>query len=155
MSLWGHLEQRSRTERPRKLLALDDETMAGLVHLIACHRGATESQSLKHLGFPHATVATTRSWVYVADEVQKVQIAFLANCRDETTSNLAIQGFFEWLAQVQEEMRLSARAAARSRIVRAIAREATDQPQVPAPALKKSKRVQISHTQSNKPNPPK
>src|SRR5258708_35042191 len=117
MSFWGHLEQRFRTDRPRKLLALDDEAMAGPVHLIACHRGATESQSLNHLGFPDATVVSTRSWVYVADEVQEIQIVFLANCRDETTTNLALQGFFEWLAQVQEEMRLSARAAARSRIV--------------------------------------
>ena len=109
MSLWGHLEQRFGTERPRKLLALDDEAMAGPVHLIACHRGATESQSLKHLGFPDATVVSTRSWVYVADEVQKIQIVFLANCRDETTTNLALQGFFEWLAQVQEAGRLSER----------------------------------------------
>jgi hypothetical protein len=52
VSLWGHLEQRFGTERPRKLLTLDDEAMAGPVHLIACHRRATESQSLKHLGFP-------------------------------------------------------------------------------------------------------
>jgi hypothetical protein len=155
MTSWHHLETRFGSERPRKLLALDDEAMAGPVHLIACHRGATESQSLKHLGFPDATVVSTRSWVYVADEVQKIQIVFLANCRDETTTNLALQGFFEWLAEVQEEMRLSARAAARSRIVRAIAREAAVQPQVFASALKKSKRVQISHTQSNKPNPPK
>ena len=110
MSLWGHLEQRFGTERPRKLLALDNEAMAGPVHLIACHRGATESQSLKHLGFPDATVVSTRSWVYVADEVQEIQIVFLANCRDET---------------------------------------------VPAPALKKSKRIQISQTQSNKHHFPK
>ncbi|HEX4707686.1 MAG TPA: hypothetical protein VH229_08130 [Candidatus Udaeobacter sp.] len=114
MTSWRHLEKRFGSERPRKLLALDDEAMAVPVHLIACHRGATESQSLKHLGFPDATVVSTRSWVYVADEVQKIQIVFLANCRDETTTNLAIPGFFEWLAQVQEEMRLSARAAARS-----------------------------------------
>lgn len=113
--------------------------MPGPVHLIACHRGATESQSLKHLGFPDATAASTHSWVYVADKVQRIQIPFLANCRDETTTNLA----------------LSARAAARSRIVRAIARAEAVQPQVPAPALKKSKRIQISQIQSNKHHLPK
>lgn len=87
--------------------------------------------------------------------LQRIQIPFLANCRDETTTNLALQGFFEWLAQVQEEMRLSARAEARGRIMRAIAREAAVQPQVPAPALKKSKRIQISQIQSNKHHLPK
>jgi predicted acylesterase/phospholipase RssA len=81
-------------------------------------------RALKHLGFPDATVVSRRSWVYVADEVQKIQIVFLANCRDETTTHLAPRGFLEWLAQVQEDVRLSERAEARGRIVRGIARQA-------------------------------
>ncbi len=139
----------------RDHLLLTDATVAGPVHLIACHRSVTETQALKHLGFPDATVVSTRSWVYVADEVQKIQIIFLANCRDETTTDLALQGFFEWLAQVQEAARLSARARARGRIVRVIASEASAQPLVPAPALKPAKRVPSPPTRSNKPNPSK
>ena len=51
----------------RDHLALTDAAVAGPVHLIACHRGVTEMQSLKHLGFPDATVVATRSSVYVAE----------------------------------------------------------------------------------------
>jgi hypothetical protein len=137
----------------RDHLALTDDAMAGPVHLIACHRGVTETQSLNHLGFPDATVVSTRSWVYVADEVQKIQIIFLANCRDQTTTNLALQGFFEWLAQVQEAGRLSDRAQARGRIVRAIAREAFPRSQVPSPALKPARRRPSLPTRSNKRTP--
>ncbi len=137
----------------RDHLALPDDAVAGPVHLIACHRGATETQSLKHLGFSDATVVSTRSWVYVADEVQKIQIVFLANCRDETTTSLALQGFLEWLDQVQEDVRLSRRAEARGRIVRAIAREAAVRPKAPTPTPGKSARARSSRTPSSKPKP--
>lgn len=96
----------------------------GPVHLVACHRGVTESQSLKQLGFPDATVVSTPFGVYVADEIQKVQLVFLANCRDETTTRHALQRLFDWLAQSGEDVLLSRRAAARTRIVQTIAEEA-------------------------------
>lgn len=98
--------------------------VAGPVHLVACHRRVSESQSLKQLGFPDATVVAAPFGVYVADEVQKIQLIFLADCRDETTTRHAVQRLFEWLAQTGEDALLSQRAEARKRIVQAIAHEA-------------------------------
>lgn len=95
----------------------------GPVHLIACHKGATESQALKLLGFPDATVVSAPFGVFVADSVQKVQFVFITNCRDETSTRHGVQRFFEWLKQTGEDRLLAERARARTRIVRAIAKE--------------------------------
>jgi hypothetical protein len=97
---------------------------AGPVHLIGCHKTATETQAIKLLGFPDATVVGAPFGVYVADNVQKVQFAFLNNCRDETNTRHGLQRFFEWLDQTGEDTLLAKRAVSRAKIVRAIAREA-------------------------------
>lgn len=95
----------------------------GPLHLIACHRGATETQARTLLGFPDAIVVSDLFGIYVADEVQKVQFAFLANCRDDTQTRHALQRFLEWLEQSTEVQRLAVRAQSRANIVRAIAAE--------------------------------
>ena len=99
------------------------EDCGGPVHVIACYKTATESQAIKLLGFPDATVVTTPFGIFVADNIQKVQFAFIANCRDETNTRYGIQRFFAWLAQSGEEAYVAERAMARSRIVHAIAIE--------------------------------
>src|SRR5205085_10590710 len=98
---------------------------AGPIHVVACHRGISESQAIKLLGFPDAVIVSPPFGIYVADNVQKIQLAFIANCRDETTTRNGVQRFFNWLKQSGEEAELAERAAARKRIVTAIAREAT------------------------------
>ncbi|MGE7992501.1 DUF4062 domain-containing protein [Pseudomonas sp. NPDC089554] len=95
----------------------------GPLHLIACHRGATETQATALLGFPDATVVSGSFGVFVADDVQKVQFAFLANCRDESHTRHALQRFREWLDQTGEAQRLANRAASRTKIVNVIAAE--------------------------------
>jgi hypothetical protein len=95
----------------------------GPVHVIACHKTAAESQAIKMLGFPEATVVTAPFGVFVADSVQKVQFAFITNCRDEANTRHGVQRFFEWLTQTGEDALLAERAKARARIVRAIAKE--------------------------------
>ncbi len=95
----------------------------GPVHIIACLKGATESQATKLLGFPDATLVAAPFGIFAADPVQNVQFAFIANCRDETTTRHGLQRFFEWLAQTGEETLLAKRAMARARIVRAVAAE--------------------------------
>jgi hypothetical protein len=97
----------------------------GPLHIIACFKGATESQATRLLGFPEAEFVTAPFGVFVADSVQNVQFAFITNCRDETTTRHGLQRFFEWLSQTGEDALLAKRAMARSRIVRAIAGEAT------------------------------
>jgi Domain of unknown function (DUF4062) len=96
----------------------------GPVHIIACHKNATETQAATLLGFPDAELVTAPFGVFVADPIQKVQFAFLTNCRDEANTRHAVQRFLEWLSQTGEETLLAERALARARIVRAIAKEA-------------------------------
>jgi len=100
----------------------------GPLHLIACHRTVTETQATNLLGFPDATLISGPFGIYVADNVQKMQFVFLANCRDPVQTRLAAQRFWEWLEQAGEGQLLVARAMARSRIVKAVAIEqsATD-----------------------------
>lgn len=96
---------------------------AGPVHLIGCHRAATESQAIKLLGFPDATVVSGPFGVFAADNIQKVQFAFISNCRDDATTRHGVQRFFEWLEQSGEDRRLAERAASRAKIIKAIAKE--------------------------------
>ena len=99
----------------RKLL------QAAPFHLIACHKNVTEGQAINLLGFPDATVVTPAFGVYVADPVQNIQLAFLANCRDESTTRFAVQRFNEWLYSSGEAEYLARRARKRKIIVEAIA----------------------------------
>lgn len=95
----------------------------GPVHLIACHRTVTETQATNLLGFPDATVVSSPFGIYVADEIQKMQFVFLANCRDPSQTRHAVQRFLDWLEQSGESTHLAERARARARIVKAIAQE--------------------------------
>jgi hypothetical protein len=97
----------------------------GPLHVIGCHKNATEIQATRLLGFPDATVVSAPFGIFVADNIQKVQFAFIVNCRDESTTRHGVQRFFEWLTQSGEEARVAARAKARARIVAAIASEVT------------------------------
>jgi hypothetical protein len=100
--------------------ALQKERCGGPIHVIACQKAATEAQAIKLLGFPDATVVTTPFGVFVADNIQKVQFAFIVNCHDETTTRHGIQRFFEWLAQSGEDKLAGIRARERTKIVKAI-----------------------------------
>lgn len=95
----------------------------GPLHIIACHRTATESQARKLLGFPDATVVSAPFGVFVADNIQKIQFVFIVNCRDEGTTRHGVQRFFEWLEQTGEGVLIAKRAKSRASIVKAIAKE--------------------------------
>lgn len=99
------------------------QKVGGPVHLIACHRSVTETQATNLLGFPDATVVSSPFGIYVADEIQKMQFVFLANCRDPSQTRHAVQRFLDWLEQSGEGKYLAERAQARARIVKAIAQE--------------------------------
>lgn len=95
--------------------------VGGPLHVIACHKTATETQATQLLGFPDATIVSAPFGVFVADPVQKVQFAFITNCRDEANTRHGVQRFFEWLRQTNEEANVAARARSRAHIVRAVA----------------------------------
>jgi Domain of unknown function (DUF4062) len=95
----------------------------GPLHLIACHKTIGEMQALRMLGFADAVVISAPFGIYVADNVQKIQISFLTNCRDEATTRHGLQRFFTWLEQTGEGVLVGDRAIARARIVKALAKE--------------------------------
>jgi hypothetical protein len=109
------LDHRTATALPKGI--------AGPVHLITCQKSISESQALRQLGFPDAVLVTAPFGVYVADDVQKIQMVFMANCRDETTTCRRVQRFLEWLSQEQEDRLLARRAVSRRRISDLIAQE--------------------------------
>ncbi len=125
--------------RDHELVGLLDKDAVGPVHLIGCHRSVTEAQAMKQLGFPDATIVSPPFGVYVADPIQRIQILFLANCRDDTTTRHALQRAFEWLLQTGEDQRLAARAAIRTRIVKTIALEDAQAAQLTQHRTKKPK----------------
>jgi hypothetical protein len=69
--------------RDHELSRVLNGTCGGPVHIIGCHKNATEAQAAKLLGFPDATVVNAPFGVFVADNIQKVQFAFIRDCRDE------------------------------------------------------------------------
>lgn len=110
-----------------------DAGIQGPVHVIACQKGVTEYQAIRQLGFPDAVVVSHPFGVYVADEVQKIQIAFIANCRDETTTREGVQNFLDWLDAHGEVEYLARRAQQRRQISDFVRR--LDEPK-PPPARK-------------------
>ncbi len=95
----------------------------GPIHFVACHRNITENQAMNMLGFPDATVVSAPFGVYIADNVQKIQMILIANCRDETCTRTGVQRAMEWLEQSGEDQHLARRAVSRTRIINAIADE--------------------------------
>jgi hypothetical protein len=94
---------------------------AGPVHLIGCHESITKAQARKILGFPDAMIVETPFGIYVASDLQKIQLIFVRGCADESATRLGVQRFFEWLQQSEEAPRLKARAIQRERVVRTLA----------------------------------
>lgn len=69
------------------------EKIVGPVHIIGVHKNVTERQALTFLGYPDAIIVKGKFGIYVADEVQKIQLVFLANCRDCTATRHNMNGF--------------------------------------------------------------
>jgi hypothetical protein len=110
-----------RDHRHQELL--NKNKSKGPVHIVGCHRAITEAQALRILGFPDATVISAPFGIYAVDDIQKIQMVFITNCRDETTTRHGLQRFFEWLEQTGEDKNLVKRATSRKKIVDALASE--------------------------------
>lgn len=94
----------------------------GPMHIVACYKGATESQALKMLGFPDATVVPGRFGLHVADSVQKIQMVLLKNCQSPTSARHALTTWLEWMQRSAEDKKVAERAADRKSIIAAIAK---------------------------------
>ena len=102
--------------------------VVGPVHLIACHRTVTEAQAMRILGFPDATIISAPFGIYVADDLQKIQLLFIPGCRSPQAIESAVLRMFMWLEQSGEEIHVAERAVSRRRIIKTIAKEAPDNP---------------------------
>lgn len=107
---------------------LEAAALPGIVHVIACHRGATETQALRMLGTPDAIAVASDFGIFVTDHVHKTQLVLLAQCGDATAIALALRRFSEWLRQSREASRVLDRAHSRRRILKALAAEQTGSP---------------------------
>jgi hypothetical protein len=92
----------------------------GPVHLIGCSKGVTETQAMAVLGFPDAMIISDRFGVYVADNILKIQLCLLADCRDAPSTRHAVQRLFDWLERSGEDKQLLARSTSRRAIVDSI-----------------------------------
>jgi hypothetical protein len=95
----------------------------GPIHLVGCYKEVTEAQARRLLGFPDTTIVVAPFGVYVADDVQKIQLIFVKQCRDDTSTRHGTQRLFDWLDQTHEDQNLVSRAASRKKIIKAIASE--------------------------------
>lgn len=109
---------------------LDHEAVAelatdafGPIHFIGCFHGITETQAKSVLGCPDITTVKTSFGVYASDNINKVQIAFISNCRDSTATRSGLDKFFAWTRSASQEEALGQRAESRCRIIKAIASE--------------------------------
>ena len=98
----------------------------GPVHLIVCQKAVTEAQALRQLGFPDAIVVSAPFVIYVADDIQKIQMVFIANCRDETSTRHHVQRFLQWLTEQGVDRLLAQRACSRLLIGKLMAKEQTN-----------------------------
>lgn len=94
-----------------------EQKVGGPIHLIGVHKGVTESQARKQLGFPDAIIVEAPFGIYVADKVQKIQMIFLENCRDEISTRHNLQRFMEWIDQTGEKEFIRKRSVSRRKIV--------------------------------------
>jgi hypothetical protein len=96
----------------------------GPVHIIACHKGVTEAQAQRMLGFPNATVVNAPFGVYVLDRIQAIQLVLISNCSDETETRNGVQRFLAWLPQAGQSEPLVRFAKKRKEVVGLLAQSA-------------------------------
>jgi hypothetical protein len=101
----------------------ENENIIGPVHIIACHKTITETQARNILGFPDATILKDSFGIYVADNIQKIQMVFLSNCSDSYSTAHTFQEFINWMERTEEMEQLIKRAISRKKIIITISDE--------------------------------
>ena len=84
---------------------------------------AGESQARNILGFPDATILKDSFGIYVADNIQKIQMVFIEKCSDSTSTSMALQEFLNWLVRTNELRKFIKRAESRKKIIHIISEE--------------------------------
>jgi hypothetical protein len=95
----------------------------GPIHLVACPKTVTETQALRMLGFPDATIVSDSFGIHVADNIQKIQIVLLKECVSPSAIRRQLAAWFEFLRREREDQFVLKRAQSRFRIIEAVANE--------------------------------
>lgn len=102
---------------------MKDKNIIGPIHVIGCHKSVSETQTRNILGFPDATILKDSFGIYVADNIQKIQMVFIEKCSDSHSIRTRFQDFSAWLVRTSELDNLVKRAKSRKNIITAIAEE--------------------------------
>jgi len=113
-----HIKELVSTSLPKSKLSA-----SGPIHLIGVYKGVTQSQARKQLGFPDAFITSTPFGIYVADEVQNIQMIFLQHCREAAETTLNVQRLLDWLIEARELPYLIRRSKSRRYIIDTIRAE--------------------------------
>lgn len=100
-----------------------DKKVIGPIHVIGCNKTVTETQVRNTLGFPDVTILKSSFGIYVADNIQKIQMIFIEKCSDSHSTRHGFQGFLNWAETTGEIDELISRAQSRKKIISAIADE--------------------------------
>jgi len=99
------------------------DDIIGPIHIIGCHKSVSETQTRNILGFPDATILKDSFGIYVADNIQKIQMVFIEKCSDSYSVGYGVQNFLEWLERTSEVGNLIQRAESRKKIISVVAEE--------------------------------
>jgi hypothetical protein len=102
---------------------LSNRLTVGPVHLIAVHKNVTERQACSFIGHPDVMLVNAPFGLYLADRIQHVQVLFVSNCRDETSTRQGIQRCLRWLEESGEGAQLVEGSRRRKRILKTIQKE--------------------------------
>jgi hypothetical protein len=100
--------------------------LIGPLHVIAVHRGVTESQLASFFGTPDIYVAAGRFGFYAADLTTLQQAIVLADCRDPLETDHQWARAADWLESVGEDKRLIEIANRRAAIVHLLAAQVAE-----------------------------
>jgi len=104
-------------------ILLKNDNIIGPVHIIGCHKSVSETQTRNILGLPDATILKDSFGIYVADNIQKIQMVFIEKCADSHSIRYRFQDFSDWLVRTSELENLVQRAKSRKNIITVIAEE--------------------------------
>jgi hypothetical protein len=104
-------------------ISLENRNVVGPLHVIACHKTCSESHVVSFMGHPDQYLVETPFGIFAADRRTFVQAAFIAQCRDESSTKLGCQRLFDWLQQSGEMGGLLARGRSRAKLMSVVANE--------------------------------
>jgi hypothetical protein len=115
-------------------ISLENSDVVGPLHVIACHKTCSESHVVSFMGHPDQYMVETPFGIFAADRRTFVQAAFIAQCRDESSTKLGCQRLFDWLQQSGEMGGLLARARSRAKLMSVVASEIKAHGTTPKPS---------------------